>query len=253
MIPKIIHYIWLGGKEEPPILEKCKKSWKKFCPDYEIKRWDESNLDLSKYKFAKDAYEARKFAFASDVFRFDILNQEGGIYLDIDVELYKPLNEFLEFDWFMGFESESILNPGLIMGATPNYPALDRMLEIYKNTTLNLSDLQNQTICILTTNFLVKNYGLKQNNTTQFFDENKIAIFSTEYFCPKSVADGKIRKTKNTVSIHWYNMSWYSPWQKTKHYVKIILNAMTFGLFNKILMSRRKKKNTIKIEKKNEN
>ena len=81
MIPKIIHYIWLGGKPLPKIAEKCIKSWKKYCPDYEIKRWDESNIDLNKYSFAKDAYESKKYAFASDVFRTDILFSEGGVEL----------------------------------------------------------------------------------------------------------------------------------------------------------------------------
>ena len=92
MIPKIIHYIWLGGKPLPKIAEKCIKSWQRYCPDYKIKRWDESNLDLDKYQFARDAYDAKKFAFASDVLRTDILYQYGGIYLDIDVELLKNID-----------------------------------------------------------------------------------------------------------------------------------------------------------------
>ena len=76
---------------------------------------------------------------------------------------------------------------------------------------------------------------LKQNNTTQYFNDNKIAIFSTEYFCPKSMIDGKVRKTEKTISIHWYNMSWYSSFQKIKHNCKVILNVLTFGLFEKFL------------------
>ena len=115
MIPKVIHYIWLGGKPLPKITEKCIESWKKYCPDYEIKRWDETNLDIDKYKFAKDAYEAKKFAFASDVFRTDILYKEGGIYLDVDVELVKPIDDLiLDVDCVMGFETRhSMLNEEL--------------------------------------------------------------------------------------------------------------------------------------------
>lgn len=234
MIPKIIHYIWLGGKEEPAILQKCKKSWQKHCPDYEIKRWDESNLDLDKYQFAKEAYEAKKYAFASDVFRFDILASEGGIYLDVDVELIKPLDDYLKYDLFMGFENDTNLNPGLIMGSIPNHFVLEDLIEIYKNQKFEVNRLSQQTICVITTNYFVDKYSLK-NNETQFFDKGKIAVFSTEYFCPKSMVDGKLRKTKNTVSIHWYNMSWFTPFQKFKHNCKVVANILTFGLVEKII------------------
>lgn len=234
MIPKIIHYIWLGGKDEPEILKKCKKSWQKYCPDYEIKRWDESNLDLNKFKFAKDAYEAKKFAFASDVFRFDILASEGGIYLDVDVELIKPLDEFLKYDLFMGFESEQQIAPGLILGAIQKQDNIKELLEIYKKLEFMSENLKSIAIPIVTTNYLKEKYKLKPNNETQFFDCEKIAIFSTEYFCPKSMVDGKIRKTKKTVSIHWYNASWYTPFQKFKHRCKVIANILTFGMFEKI-------------------
>ena len=106
MIPKVIHYIWLGGNPLPKIAEKCIESWKKFCPDYEIKRWDETNLDVNQYQFAKDAYDAKKFAFVSDVFRTEILYNEGGIYLDIDVELIKSIDDILQDnDCVMGFET----------------------------------------------------------------------------------------------------------------------------------------------------
>lgn len=234
MIPKIIHYIWLGGKEEPAILQKCKKSWQKYCPDYEIKRWDESNLDLNKFKFAKDAYEAKKFAFASDVFRFDILANEGGIYLDVDVELIKPLDDYLKYDFFTGFESEQQVAPGLILGAVQKQDNIIDLLEIYKKLEFKFENLKGIAIPIITTNYLKEKYQLKTNNETQIFNGEKVAIFSTEYFCPKSVVDGKIRETKNTVSIHWYNMSWYTPFQKFKHKCKVIANILTFGLFEKI-------------------
>ena len=46
MIPKIIHYCWFGGNELPELAQKCIESWKKYCPDYQIRRWDESNLDI---------------------------------------------------------------------------------------------------------------------------------------------------------------------------------------------------------------
>lgn len=209
MIPKVIHYIWLGGNKMPKILEKCIKSWKKRCPDYEIKCWDESNLDLNKYQFAKDAYDAKKWAFASDVFRFDILFEEGGIYLDTDVELLKSLDKFLNHKFFSGFEDGKFINPGLIMGCERDSKIAKDVLDVYKNTTFDVNNLENQTVCIITTNYLVEKYGLKLNAETQKFENDKIALYAPDYFCPMHVSDKKkVNKTPNTHSIHHYAASW---------------------------------------------
>lgn len=207
MIPKIIHYIWLGGKEEPKILEKCKKSWQKYCPDYEIKRWDESNLDINCCKYCKDAYDAKKFAFASDVLRFDILKKEGGFYLDIDVEIIKPLDDFLKFDLICGFENDSYIAPGLLLGCCKGNKIIEELYNDYFNKKFFVtSGMKKQvTICEIFSNKM-KDFGFEINNTTQI--KNNIAIYSAEYFCPKSMTDGKVRKTKNTYSIHHYASTW---------------------------------------------
>lgn len=93
-IPKVIHYIWFGNNDLPEEAIACIESWKKFCPDYEIKRWDESNFDLSSNNYVKQAYEAKKWAFVSDYARLWILVNEGGIYMDTDVEVLKSLDPF---------------------------------------------------------------------------------------------------------------------------------------------------------------
>ena len=117
MIPKKLHYIWIGEKPLPDLAKKCIESWKKFCPDYEIVAWDESNLNIDINEYCREAYDARKFAFASDVLRYDVIYREGGIYMDIDVELIKPIDDMLENKMFLGFENPKCVNPGLIMGA----------------------------------------------------------------------------------------------------------------------------------------
>lgn len=220
-IPKVIHYIWFGGKEEPAILLKCKESWKKYCPDFEIKRWDESNLDINKYQFAKDAYDAKKWAFASDVFRFDILEKEGGVYFDTDVELMKPIDDFLKYDFFTGFEDVDFINPGLIMGSVAHHPVLQEIIDIYKNAKFDIERLDLITICQFTTKHLNLKYGIKIEDTTQIKDN--IAIFSTDYFCPINYRTKKKTFTPNTVSIHHYAASWVPKKtfkQKVKDFVK---------------------------------
>lgn len=241
MIPKTIHYIWLGGKPLPPIAEKCIASWQKFCPDFEIKRWDETNLDLDKYKFARQAYDAKKYAYASDVLRFDIINTYGGLYLDIDVELLKPLDEkFFSHKAFFAFELKDSLNPGLIFGAEKNNEAIKDLLNIYENLPF-LDEKGNpilKTICIISTDYFVSK-GLKTDNSYQEIDG--IAFYPTEYFCPYDVITGKTKKTKNTYAIHHYLASWYSPWQKFKSKTKKVLNALSFGVFGKIVERNKQK------------
>lgn len=89
MIPKIIHYCWFGGAEIPEHDKKCIESWKKYCPDYQIIRWDESNYDYKKNPYMKEAYEAKKWGFVPDFARLDIVYEHGGIYLDTDVEIIR--------------------------------------------------------------------------------------------------------------------------------------------------------------------
>ena len=104
MIPKIIHYCWFGGNPLPDLAVKCIDSWKKYCPDYEIKRWDESNFNLNCCDYVKEAYRAKKWAFVSDYARFKVLYDEGGLYFDTDVELIKPIDDILARGPFMGVE-----------------------------------------------------------------------------------------------------------------------------------------------------
>ena len=96
MIPKKIHYIWFGKGEKNERVQKCLESWHKYLPDYEIIEWNEDNFDINFNDFTKQAYDNKKWAYVSDVARFWILYNEGGIYMDTDVEVYKPLDEFLD-------------------------------------------------------------------------------------------------------------------------------------------------------------
>ena len=114
MIPKIIHYCWFGHNRKPALIKKCIESWKKFMPDWEIREWNEENYDVYKNQYIRNAYAQKKWAFVVDYARFDILNQFGGIFLDTDVELLRPIpEEILRNDAFTGFESPERVAPGL--------------------------------------------------------------------------------------------------------------------------------------------
>lgn len=234
MIPKIIHYIWLGGNPLPKVAERCIESWKKFCPEYEIKRWDESNVDIGKYNFSRAAYDAKKFAFVSDVLRTEILYNEGGIYLDIDVELIKPIDNVLKnFDCVMGFETSNLLNPGLFIASQKGNEDLKNILNMYQKTEFNIGKLMDLTVCEIYTKYY-QSKGLVNKNKTQKVENTM--FYSSEFFSPIDVVTSKKKVTKNTHSIHWYNASWYTPKQKLKNKIKKILNACTFGLAGKIYL-----------------
>ena len=109
MIPKIIHYCWFGRNPIPKEAEECINSWKKLMPDYEIVQWNEENYDVNKNKFIKEAYSAGKWAFVSDYARLDIIYNNGGIYFDTDVTVFKKFDDLLENDSFWGFEEKNYI------------------------------------------------------------------------------------------------------------------------------------------------
>ena len=102
MIPKIIHLCWLSGDKYPAKIAKCIASWKKNLPDYEIMLWDTKRFDLNSSNWVKQAFEAKKYAFAADYIRFYALYNYGGVYLDSDVEVLKSFNPLLDLPYFVG-------------------------------------------------------------------------------------------------------------------------------------------------------
>lgn len=216
MIPKKIHYCWFGGNPIPNKDKKCIESWRKKCPDYEIIEWNESNYDVNKNKYMKQAYEAKKWGFVPDYARLDIIYNEGGIYLDTDVEIIKPLDDLLLDKGFAGIEgteSKEAIALGLGFAAEKGNPIIKKLLESYDEIlfinddgTLNLTPSPvYSTEKMLEAGFVLN--GLKQ--TIDGF-----TVYPKEYFCPRDYHTGKLSKTKNTYTIHWYNASWKTPHQK---------------------------------------
>ena len=236
MIPKIIHYCWIGGKPLTPLAQKCVESWHRVMPDYEIKLWNESNYDFQKNKFMADAYKQKRWGFVPDYARLDIIYNYGGIYLDTDVETLKPFDEFLKYPAFCGFESEHFVALGLGFGAEKGNPIIKEMMKPYENMDFKISDkISQQAILygkdpkedwkqnnpyipspIIQTQTLLNNFNLKQNNMHQSLEG--IEIFPSSYFSPKNEFNLPI-KTDNAYSVHWYAGSWL-PWYY-KIYMKI--------------------------------
>ena len=210
MIPKIIHYCWFGGNPLPELAEKCIESWKKFCPNYEIKRWDESNFDVFQNQYCKEAYDAKKWAFVSDYARLKILYDFGGIYMDTDVEVVKSLDNFLDCKAFSGFESNKSVPTG-IMASEKGGKWIEYLLGYYDDRSFILPDgnLDMTTNIVIITKMMCERYPLKLDNTYQYF-KGEVVLFPNEFFCPKNFETGKVYATDNTCTIHHFNGSWIS-------------------------------------------
>lgn len=140
MIKKVIHYCWFGHNEKNDRIKHCIESWKKYLPDYEIIEWNEDNFDINYNDFTKQAYEQQKWAYVSDVARLWVLYNEGGIYMDTDVEVYKPLDEFLDNEGFTGFESVPHLSTATI-GAEKGNPIIKLILDYYNSIDFKAYDI----------------------------------------------------------------------------------------------------------------
>ena len=132
MIPKVIHYCWFGRGKMPELATKCIESWKKYCPDYIIKEWNEDNFNINAYPYVREAYDSRKCAFVTDVVRLYALYYEGGVYMDTDVEVLKPLEELLKYKGVSGFESSTQIPTGL-MASEKGLPIFKELLDEYND------------------------------------------------------------------------------------------------------------------------
>lgn len=213
MIPKKIHYFWVGDSPLPEKNRRCIESWKEHCPDYEIIRWDEASYDISKCAYMEQAYRSRLWGFVPDYARMDIIYQEGGIYLDTDVQLLKNLDDLLDHRAFMGFEHKNSVAPGLGFGAEPGHALIRELRDIYKDIPFIRED---RTLNIIPspvyTTQLLEAHGLRTNGKRQTVLD--MDLYPPEYFSPLSYIDGRLRITPNTYSIHWYHASWHTPEQR---------------------------------------
>lgn len=220
-IPKIIHYCWFGGNELSGKAAECIDSWRRFCPDYEIREWNEQNYDVSGIPYIRDAYKEKKWAFVSDYVRLDVVYRYGGIYLDTDVEIIKPLDYFLEQEAFFALEKQNAyIATGLGFGAVAGNDKIRLLREVYHRLSFYREDGRlNLVACPkYTMDFFVK-WGFQVKDITQKCGE--AIIYSSEYFCPMDYNTGKINITKNTYGIHWYEASWFPESDKKIHEMEL--------------------------------
>lgn len=237
MIPKVIHYCWFGGNELPESALNCIESWKKYCPDYEIKEWNESNFDINSCAYVKEAYEAKRWAFVSDYARFKILYENGGVYFDTDVELIRPIDDMIARGSFMGAENtvsgkkgNLMVNPGLGVAVAPKDALYRELTEAYHTRHFMKADgsLNLKTVVAYTTE-LLKKKGLEERNEIQ--EVAGIYVYPKEFFCPMDYETGELSVTEQTRSIHHYSATWHS---KTEEYAMTLRRKLNKCLPRKV-------------------
>ena len=230
MIPKTIHYCWFGRGELTPLAKKCIASWRQFFPGYEIKEWNEDNFDVNIIPYTADAYKAGKYAFVSDYARFWVLYHFGGVYFDTDVEVIKPIDDVIEAGAFMGFEQLGecpAVNPGLGLATEPESPLYLAVLDRFERMTFLTENgsLNPYTMIPMVTD-LLKERGLTGNGTIE--QVSGVSIYPPDWFNPFDDATGRLHKTENTRTIHWFAKSWMTAEPAWKIKTKRLLRRL-FG------------------------
>lgn len=208
MIPKKIHYCWFGRGEKPKLAKKCIASWKKHCPDYEIIEWNEDNFDLDYNAYTRYCYDHKKWAFLSDFVRLVVVAEYGGIYFDTDVELLKNPDVLLQYEAFYSFENNEKVNTGQGFGSIAGHITIEAMKEQYAALKPDEHGNYPIIVCPELNTLALLPFGLKQDGSRQNIANAE--ILPIDWMNPYDDPIGKMNKTNNTLSIHWYSKSWMS-------------------------------------------
>lgn len=224
-IPKKIHYCWFGKHKIPAHLQRYIDQWKEKCPDYEIIRWDENTYDISKNRYMREAYDAQKWGFVPDYARLDIVYQEGGIYLDTDVELLRNFDDCLADEAFFGFAAEFMVATGLGFGAVSGNLFVKELRDDYDDKRFyNPDGSLNLAPCTFYQNPIFKAHGFSLRSEYQ--NRGGIALYPAEIFCPTGKHGERCNFTEKTISIHHSEASWIpDKWRKALERTSKMLSA----------------------------
>ena len=230
-IPKIIHYVWVGGAEKPKDIKRCMKTWKTHLTEYEIIEWNENNFDINSHPFIKQAYEQKKWAFVSDYIRAFVVNEYGGIYLDTDVLVLDNLETLLENEAFVGFENKDYPFTA-VFGAVKNHPLTIEILKYYDQVSFNFNrDNQMKEVNTkIVSDILVNKFSCIVNNQEQLI-KSGIRVYPDNVLCNPS---------DKSLTIHVFTGTWMEGLKPLKRklnkFLKLRLtNHKRIRYFNKLV------------------
>lgn len=223
MIPKIIHLCWLSGDPFPPEIQVCLDSWKKYLPDYEIWLWDTKRFDIESSLWVKQAFTARKYAFAADYIRLYALYKYGGIYMDSDVVVYKSFDDLLSLPFFLG-EDYTHCFEAAIIGAEPGLEWIKVILDRYETLpfinedgSYNMRGLPYVFYDRLSP--IYRFYKVKCGERYDY-DPTVLNVFPSDFFNSRDHVG--IIKTKNSYCAHNYMYSWAGKRKRQPKWKKFI-------------------------------
>ncbi len=207
VIPKILHAIWFSGEAMPDLYRGCLDSWKRYAPDCEIRIWDLKSYHPDGCLFFDQAIADRNWAFASDYARADLLRRYGGIYMDLDVEMLRPIDDLLHNDAYMSFESLERIECGSGMGAIPGHPILQEICESYESRPYFKADgTWDNSTCPVRYTQILERHGLQKDGSFQSVED--ITVYPFEMLTCKSFDTGVIYRTEHSYTLHHHNGSW---------------------------------------------
>lgn len=203
-IPKVIHYCWFGGNLKPELIQKCIASWRKFCPDWEIIEWNESNFDVNFCPYAEKAFKEKRWAFLTDAARLKIVYEHGGVYLDTDAELIRSIEPLMNGRAWFGYATATEIGTGLGFGAEPKHWFIQKLLDQY----------------------------LKMSYDTDYDLCTRIDTLTFREYFPNFAGDQKIAQSYKGINIvnniyayeiHHYTGTWQTPLQRVESKVGAIM------------------------------
>ena len=220
MIPKIIHYCWLGDSEFPELVKKCIQSWKKKMPDWEFILWDKNCLKDLNSDWVNEAYSTKKYAFAADYIRLYAVNKFGGFYLDSDVEVLKNFAPLLDSPYIFALENEIGDIEAATFGSEPNNPYVQKCLSYYEGRHFIQEDgsWYTKEIAPDVLALAAEKFGLKYDNEIEQQLEERMLIL------PSRILGAAWKQvTDDTIAVHLSKGSW-----RKRTWLRNILTKLNF-------------------------
>lgn len=232
MIPKVIHYCWLSGDHFPKKIQHCINSWRKVLPDYELVLWDTKRFSMEQSAWVKEAFDAKKYAFAADYIRLFAIYHYGGIYLDCDVEVIKRFDDLLHLPYFIGKEAIGDRVEVAAFGAEKGTLWVKQCLDYYEGKHFKLPDgsLNINIIPEIVHEVISRHYEIKHiNNKDEFICQPQVFNeFPNDWFCAhvylrqEDISPSYII-SDNTYCVHHFTNSWVKEFRPKSFIKRIIL------------------------------
>eukprot|EP00854_Cymbomonas_tetramitiformis_P020715 gene20715-24825_t len=202
-VPTFIHQSWKGDTLCTANQRKWIGSWKLQHPEWLHVWWNDTELDAVVASLMPELLETYS-AFPKDIFRLDVvryllLYQFGGVYADIDMEAYKPLDPLVRrYDAFLPTEPEghSVLQHlqdrticNAVMASRPLHPVWKEFLTFIQQNSITSVKKGVGPVEVTGPKALSDFLSVRPKG----FED--IEIFSDEYFMPH-IASHKVLEFK---------------------------------------------------------